>query len=124
MNRDERLSSLYFDKIYTLFRAVSVGTDMRKMLQHSIRPMAGGLMVIAPSGYPTADYFFAWQKRMGITGLEPAIKAFTLACIARAALDDREEDQLGLDQEERFALRLQRFRDSNSRRFWHILREP
>lgn len=123
MNRGEKLSNLYFDKIYTGFRVVSVGMDMRKVLQHSIKPMAGGLMVISPSKYPTADYFFAWQKRKGITGLEPAIKAFTLACIARAALEDREEEQLGLDEKGRYALRLQRFRDCNSSRFRNIFRD-
>lgn len=123
MTRDERLSNLYFDKVYTLYRAMSSGSDIGRFLESGMRHMAGGLMVVAPGGFPTADYFFAWQKRMGITSLDAAIKAFRLASITRALMEDREEKELGLDDRARFVLHVKRFRECNSSRYWKIFSE-
>jgi len=120
--RSKRYEEYWFRKLYIYFRYClrENPMGMSEFIDQSMKllPDMNAYQFMSVFGFPLSDAFNKWQEHAGIDDFHSARKALSVKCVAQAAIDDREERELGLDRRGIIQRRLELYRKYAAPKNW------
>lgn len=120
--RSQRYEEYWFRKLFIYCRYCLRENPMgiSRFIEQTMNeaPEMNALQFISFFDFPLPDVFNKWQEHAGIDEFLTARKALSIRCVAEAAIDDREEKELGLDRNGIIQRRLEMYRKYAAPKNW------